>query len=269
MAVFFSDQEHKICKQFLSKGYCVFKANDKNKIIEIRKKISIILRDLIKIKKKVSDVEILNYAHKLINKKSLNEIRLKIFNKLSNSKELRKNYYLLSKNYLDILVGNELAMQKKINLSIQMPKDNSSLLPIHSDVWSGDSPYEIVVWIPLVDCKRTKSMYILPAKKYKKFENQIKKIPFKNKSSDQILKFLKNDITWIDIKFGEILVFNQCLPHGNVVNREKETRWSLNCRFKSLLTPYKDKKLGEFFEPITLRPVTEIGMDYNLPKFSE
>ena len=52
-------------------------------------------------------------------------------------------------------------MQKRINLSIQLPNDSSSLLPLHSDIWSGDSPFEAVVWIPLVDCFKTKSMYIL------------------------------------------------------------------------------------------------------------
>ena len=61
-------------------------------------------------------------------------------------------------------------MQNSINLSIQFPGDDSSLLPVHSDVWSGDSPYEIVVWLPLVDCYKTKSMFLLPPKKYKEFE---------------------------------------------------------------------------------------------------
>ena len=56
------------------------------------------------------------------------------------------------------------------------------------------------------------------------------------------------------------------LPHGNRVNFEKETRWSLNCRFKGVFTPYGDKKIGEFFEPITLRPVSKQGMNYKLPK---
>ena len=55
-------------------------------------------------------------------------------------------------------------MQKRINLSIQLPNDSSSLLPLHSDIWSGDSPFEAVVWIPLVDCFKTKSMYILKSK---------------------------------------------------------------------------------------------------------
>ena len=66
------------------------------------------------------------------------------------------------KPVLEALVGNELAMQLRINLSIQLPQDNSFLLPVHADVWSGDSPYEVVVWLPLVDCYRTKAMYLLP-----------------------------------------------------------------------------------------------------------
>ena len=51
-----------------------------------------------------------------------------------------------------------------------------------------------------------------------------------------------------------------------VVNKESETRWSLNCRFKGIFSPYKDKKLGEFFEPISLRAASIDGMKFNLPK---
>ena len=64
------------------------------------------------------------------------------------------------------------------------------------------------------------------------------------------------------------MIFNQSLPHGNIVNKETQTRWSLNCRFKSVFSPYRDKKIGEFFEPITLKPVSELAIDYNLPKIS-
>ena len=62
------------------------------------------------------------------------------------------------------------------------------------------------------------------------------------------------------------MIFNQALPHGNTINEENETRVSLNCRFKSLFSPYGDKKLGEFFEPIIIRPATKIGIDYKDPK---
>ena len=82
-----------------------------------------------------------------------------------------------------------------------------------------------------------------------------------------MFNFLKKDFEWIDIKFGQVLLFNQTLPHGNIVNKSKETRFSMNCRFKSIFAPYGDKKIGEFFEPITLRPASKIGMEYALPKF--
>ena len=59
------------------------------------------------------------------------------------------------------------------------------------------------------------------------------------------------------------MIFNQTLPHGNIKNTEKETRWSMNCRFKSLFSPYGDKKIGEFFEPLTIRAASQIGIDYN------
>jgi sporadic carbohydrate cluster 2OG-Fe(II) oxygenase len=62
-----------------------------------------------------------------------------------------------------------------------------------------------------------------------------------------------------------VLLFNQNLAHGNVVNEEATTRWTMNCRFKQLLTPYADKRLGDFFEPITLRPSTRLGADYRFP----
>ena len=40
----------------------------------------------------------------------------------------------------------------------------------------------------------------------------------------------------------------------------------MNCRFKSVFSPYGDKKIGEFFEPITLRTASEIGINYKLPR---
>jgi len=63
-----------------------------------------------------------------------------------------------------------------------------------------------------------------------------------------------------------VMVFNQALPHGNRINQENETRWSMNCRFKGLFTPYNDKKIGEFFEPITIKPASVLGMSYQHPK---
>ena len=205
----------------------------------------------------------LDNAHKAISINNLNDFRLEVINEINSQTWLREAYYQIAKPYLEILVGNELAMQSRVNLSIQLPGDDSSLLPVHADTWSGDSPFEVVVWLPLVDCFNTKSMYLLKPKVAENISDSFKL--HSEGDSEELFNTIKNDVDWIKINFGEVLVFNQTCPHGNRVNKENETRWSMNCRFKGLFTPYKDKKIGEFFEPITLRPVSKIAMNYNLP----
>ena len=264
MLNFASKTERKISKDFERKGYIIQNVPDIKSLENIKKILLNSINKKIKLKKKIEPNNLLDFFHNKINKKNLNSIRLDIIKDLNKNKKLKELYYLIAKPFLDILVGNELAMQTRINLSIQLPRDKSSLLPVHSDVWSGDSAFEIVVWLPLVDCCKTKSMYILNPSKL----NKVNSIIYKNKknSSEKLYQSLKKDINWIDIKYGQVLLFNQTLPHGNRINNEKETRWSFNCRFKGIFTPYRDKKIGEFFEPITMKKISEIAMRYNLPK---
>lgn len=267
MSVFLSKQDIRLSKEFENKGYVI--RNIPNKIIlkKIENKfIKFICKEL-KIKKKIKSQYLLNNFHKFLKIENLNVFRLKLITYINNSKDFKKLYFLIAKPFLDVLLGNELVMQNRVNLSIQIPKDDSSLLPVHSDVWSGDSPFETVVWLPLVNCYKTKAMYILPPKKYKKLEKKFHKLSKKN--SEELFNYIKKDIKWIKIKFGQILIFNQTLPHGNKVNIEKETRWSMNCRFKSIFTPFGDKKIGEFFEPITLRKISELALKYKLPNINE
>ena len=263
MVNFISKKELSLSNDFLKNGYLIKKISDDKAIFFIKKLfIKIIKKN--KEFKNLQDREIFDNAHKYIKKKDLNDFRLNLINTLNDNKYFRKNYFQCAKSLLDVIVGNELVMQKKINLSIQLPNDNSSLLDVHADVWSGDSPYEAVVWIPLVNCFKTKSMYILPFSKYKKYEKNL--FSKKVKNSQNLFNKIKNDVRWLDVKFGEILIFNQCLPHGNVVNKTIETRWSMNCRFKSVYSPYADKKIGEFFEPISLKSISKSAIKYNFPK---
>ena len=201
--------------------------------------------------------------HKNFEKENLNTFRLKIIEEINKAKGFKKAFFETVKGYLYSLVGNELVMQNKLNLSIQLPHDASSLLPVHADVWSGDSPFEVVAWLPLVDCRKTKSMYLLPPGPNTEIQSNM--AVFKGKSAEELFAAIEKDVTFLDIKFGEILLFSQNLLHGNRINVEPESRWSMNCRFKSLFSPYADKKLGEFFDPITMWPATRLGLSYKLP----
>ena len=259
---FLLDADKELGKEFKSQGYIV-------RSVENLKQLTL-FRDLVKSLAQDSvtglaedPAKALNEFHKHISVADLNTTRLKIIHGMNEQEWTRFALFEFTRTWLERLVGNELAMQLRLNLSIQMPGDSSSLLAIHSDTWGGDSPFEVVVWLPLVDCYRTKSMFLLPPEPTIRLHQQFGDLAGTN--SEDIYQAVKDDLIWMSIPYGSFLLFNQNLPHGNRVNEEDETRWSVNCRFKGVFTPYSQKKLGEFFEPITLRPASYLGLKYEYP----
>ncbi len=205
----------------------------------------------------------LNGMHTRIEVTELNDLRLHLIGEMNESPGFRELLFSLAKGTIEAIVGNELAMQARVNLSIQMPEDDSSLLHTHADTWSGDSPFEAVLWLPLVNAYNTKSMYLLLPEANQKLNKDFKNLA--GSSSDSLFENISDEVEWMKIDYGNFLLFNQTLPHGNRVNQESETRWSLNCRFKSVFSPYGDKKLGEFFHPISLKAASRVGLDYEFP----
>ena len=260
--MFLSKEDELLGEEFIQRGYVIRPVSDLDALKKIEETVSGAIESFTQ-KPHENMLNWLNNTHKHISIQELNTFRIHVINYINNDKSFKRNYYNLVRPYLEAIVGNELAMQRRVNLSIQVPGDSSSLLPVHADTWSGDSAFEAVVWIPLVDCFGTKAMYLLPPSEAPFIDKNFNR--FKGKSSEDIFLSIEDKVEWIEIKNGQVLIFNQTLPHGNRINSEQETRWSLNCRFKGIFTPYADKKIGEFFEPITLRPMSNLGMNYKLP----
>ena len=261
---FLSKKDLQISKKFKEQGYYIFDIEETKELSFLRNYVTKLTKKKLKIKQ--FD---LNYLHRHVAKKEINDFRLHVFKIMNNQKWFGLKYYNIFKKYLDILVGNELAMQTQINLSIQMPKDKSSVLPMHADTFNGESPFEVVAWLPLVDCYSDKSMFIVPKKDNNKY---IKKMPTFSKMGKggmyQLKKNLNNKINYLKLKYGEGLIFSPNYLHGNNENFQSETRWSFNTRFKSLLSPYTSEQhsLGKFYTPITIRQATIEGLKVNLPK---
>ena len=261
--MFLTQSDQQLSDEYLTQGYIIRPVADLEALEWIRSQIILLIADALEAKFDCKPEDILNQSHQRVPVSELNTFRMKVIQGFNTLKETRQMYFRVALPYLETLVGNELAMQLRLNLSIQLPGDDSSLLPVHADTWSGDSPFEAVVWLPLVDCYRTKAMYILPQDQLVQNQNYIERA---GDSSETLYQSMKDKVKWLEIRYGEVLVFNQSLPHGNRTNEEPETRWSMNCRFKGVFTPYGDKKIGEFFEPITLRAASRMGMAYRLPK---
>jgi len=264
MSVFLSDSEQALADEYLAQGYVIRPVADMAALEWMRSQFVRLIHDAASDKSDASPDDVLNQIHQYVPVEKLNKFRMKVIREFNAIEEFREKYFKVARPFLESLVGNELAMQLRINLSIQLPGDDSSLLPVHADTWSGDSPFEVVVWLPLVDCYRTKAMYILPPNSAAELGKDF--VHRAGRSSEDLFQSIREEVKWLDVKYGEVLIFDQGLPHGNRVNQEGETRWSMNCRFKGVFTPYGDKKIGEFFEPITLRAASRTGMAYRNPQ---
>ncbi len=264
--MFFTEAEQRLTEEYLQQGYVIRPVADRAALDWMRTQFVRLIGEALGAAADAGPEDLLNQIHKSVPVAELNSFRLKIIRGFNKIEEFREMYFRVARPYLEALVGNELAMQLRVNLSIQFPGDASSLLPVHADTWSGDSPFEVVVWLPLVDCYRTKAMYLLPPDESWALGRQFTERS--GGSSEALYQAIKDDVRWLEVRYGEVLVFDQALPHGNRINEEPETRWTMNCRFKGVFTPYGDKKIGEFFEPVTLRAASRAGMAYQLPKTS-
>jgi sporadic carbohydrate cluster 2OG-Fe(II) oxygenase len=151
-------------------------------------------------------------------------------------------------------------MQNKVNLSIQQPNDESSVLPIHSDIWTGDSPFQVVLWVPLTDASKSNSMFLLPPNESREARQRVAVGDFK--SMDQIETEYHSQMVTMVVPYGKVLIFDSNCLHGNILNETKSVRWSMNCRFTGLLTPFTnpERRLGTYYLPITTRAATKMGL---------
>lgn len=258
-------------KKFNKNGYVIAETKEKELLFKLQSKILELILASNKsarqnFKRFKNTKDFFTNLHKFISLSELNNFRVKIIKSINNDDSFRENYYLVAKELLDELVGNELAMQNKLNLSFQMPNDKNSQLPMHSDIYAGESPFEVVIWIPLMDVKaNNQSMYITSPKHNKQINKEV--TTTKTKTLNQLYEKYKSKFKFLKINFGEVLIFTPILQHGNVVNTTNDTRISLNCRFKSLLSPYDvfsktHRNIPHFYRPLQIKAMTKIGFNF-------
>jgi len=259
---FYDSEEQFLSESFLNNGYVKNSVFSPLLLDKVRELIVGLAAEYIGHAVIRDPADFLNNIHALISPQELNELRSSITKKMNQEKWLRPVFYQLASNALNMVAGNELAMQMQIDLSIQLPGDENIVSPVHAEAWSGDSPFEVAAWLPLVDCQRTKSLFLLPPAASQTIRSECGGST--GKGCDDVFKRIERDVQWMDVDYGEFLLFNQNLPHGNRINNEGKTGWALSCRFKSVFSPYAHNRLGEYYEPITLRAATRIGMSHQI-----
>ena len=261
----FEDTTSTLSEELLTEGYIVLPVEDRSALDDLRHEVVVAACQKLECSEPENDGEFLDTLHERITLEQLNPLRLGLYREFSARTWFRPTYFRLARQALQTLVGNELGMQNRINFSIQMPDDRTSLLDIHADVFSGESPYQVVQWVPLVDVSGTKSMFVLPRAKSEQVTENLADLG--EGGMKALYERVASDLVWLDVPYGHVVIFSPNFLHGNVLNTESSTRWSLNCRVKGLFTPYAspEKGLGSFYLPITTRPLTRLGVAYRVP----
>ena len=205
----------------------------------------------------------LNQIHKFapnLNEVEINQKRVNLINDFNDQIECGELVFSAFENTITELLGPDILVQKKSNIVIQMPFDpNPSEL--HRDA-PGNSPYEIVMWIPMVDCFKTKAMYILEHDKTSKLYDQL----IESNDWESFEKEAIEKSNLVPVKFGEALIFSTTVLHGSHINKEAETRVSLNIRFKNIFSPSGLKNQYEFFKKLKASDLLEIGSELQLKR---
>jgi len=219
----------------ISRGFCLVDLTDEAQLNNFRAEFETIVKQEI-VESSLSYPKYFSLAnlHQVLNQKDINNIRLRIIEKLNSLGNINARLMVnpLPEFFRSILGPDEL-IQKNVNLVIQRPSD-SDISELHRD-YPGNSEFELVVWVPMVDCSKEMSMYVLDFDKSIDVARKMKNNPENGWS------FLRESVDKhaeeFPVKFGQALVFMTPLFHGSRVNISSQTRVSFNFRLKALFSP--------------------------------
>lgn len=162
-----------------------------------------------------------------------------------------KKFIRIYKNFIKTeiqkLFTYEIVYQKLPNIRVLYPNDIEAVVPYHCDKWYNHSNDEINFWLPLHQVSSTESMQIVKLNKSIELEKKILKEKFSyNKINKLISKYAKP----VKCDYGKIFKFSPLHLHGNVINRTKFPRISIDFRVKKLNSKFQSKTLGGYFDVI-------------------
>ena len=70
----------------------------------------------------------------------------------------------------------------------------------------------------------------------------------------------------VPVEYGEALFFSTAVLHGSHINKEDETRFSLNIRFKNIFSPSGLKNQLQYFEKFLVSDLVKIGSELDFKK---
>ncbi len=213
------------------KGYAVFPIEN----IDIFKKLRDTFIEKINISNKLGDN--INQIRKKMVKMSKAEIN-KIMVNLLSFNDLSEMIISSCPALIKKLCGSELFIQRRAHTIINVPGDGQAKQWPHYELMSGISPFSYVIWAPLHDLEDQGGVYYIDQKKSLEIMRKEEEEGLVN--GPTVLNIITEQKPTL-MKFGEAIIFNPFVLHGNVTFESEFARIACNVRFQSYNKPLLQK----------------------------
>ena len=210
-------------------GYSITKINDLDKFKNLRD----IFLDKMGIKG-IKNISSLREKLALMKNHEINKamVNLLSFNEASNIMIESCN------KIVEELCGKELLIQRRANTIFNLPGEEQRRQWPHYELMSGISPYTFVIWAPFHDLDDDGGVYYVPQEESFETIQQEHKQGLVN--GPTILSKIDN-YKPAKLKFGEVIVFNPFILHGNVSFNSDLARIACSVRFQNKNKPIMQK----------------------------
>ena len=213
------------------KGYAVIEIEDKNLLDELKNSFIKNINILNNLKNDM------NFARKKIAKMSKAEVNqcmvdLLKFNNLSET--------IISScpKLVQSLCGKELFIQRRATIVMNVPGDGQAKQWPHYELMSGISPFSFIIWVPLHDLEENSGVYYFDQKRSLEL---MKKEQEKGIVNGPMILNMMSKQKPEQLNFGQAVVFNPFLLHGNTVFNSEFARIACTTRFQSSKKPLLQK----------------------------
>jgi len=217
-------------------GYKVFKIDNLEYIDELRNKLLFALSD----RYETNDFDDLRILLASMSNKNVNQLMIKLLG----FSEASTLMLYSCKDIIKNLCGDKIFLQRRANIIFNLPGEDQRHQWPHYEMMSGISPFTFVLWAPLHNIEDDSGLFYLNSEESHKFMKiEIEKGLV---NSPYIFENLKNRKP-IKVDYGEVIVFNPFILHGNVPFEGKRARIACSIRVQNSDSPLMQRN-SDFFK---------------------
>ena len=215
----------KLQQQINTKGYAIFPIENMKLFEKLRNSVTCKIFN-----KREKNINILRRKMAKMSNIDINKSMINLLS-FSEGSELMINS---CQNIVKELCGKELFIQRRANTIFNLPGKEQRRQWPHYEMMSGISPFTYVIWAPFHDLDDNGGVYYFDKKESYKI---MKKEYLKGIVNGPYILKMKNKKKPMKLKFGEAIVFDPFILHGNIAFESEFARIACSIRFQSAKKP--------------------------------